>query len=193
MVCAIGYLAGLPPTQGMPLATRPTRLPLRHLPLTFLSFPSLPSPCPVRRVMSKELGSTAVYAYTTLISVLICVPLALIAEGSSLTAGIQAAIAKVGATQFWGDLFAVGMLYHLYNQVRGRGRGEKGRGVGGTGEVVVDGQRGVGWKWRWGTKACSRSGCCKCAIARRPSVEQQHGVIRMPSWCHGRNTSACSA
>lgn len=80
--------------------------------------------------MSKELGSTAVYAYTTLISVLICVPLALIAEGSSLTAGIQAAIAKVGATQFWGDLFAVGMLYHLYNQVRGRGRNGEGGGEG---------------------------------------------------------------
>lgn len=31
--------------------------------------------------MTKSLDSTAVYAYTTLISVIICVPLALIAEG----------------------------------------------------------------------------------------------------------------
>lgn len=69
-----------------------------------------------KMAMSKTLGSTALYAYTTLISVLICVPLALIAEGSTLVAGSQAAIAKVGATRFWGDLFMVGLLYHLYNQ-----------------------------------------------------------------------------
>ena len=67
--------------------------------------------------MSKTLGSTALYAYTTLISVIICVPLALMAEGSTLVAGAEKAIAAVGATRFWGDLFAVGLLYHLYNQV----------------------------------------------------------------------------
>ena len=63
------------------------------------------------------MGSTALYAYTTLISVIICVPLALMAEGSTLVAGAEKAIAAVGATRFWGDLFAVGLLYHLYNQV----------------------------------------------------------------------------
>jgi hypothetical protein len=47
------------------------------------------------RAMTKSLDSTAVYAYTTLISVLICTPLALLAEGSGLVAGAQAAIAKV--------------------------------------------------------------------------------------------------
>lgn len=69
-----------------------------------------------KMAMSKDLGSTCVYAYTTLISVIICTPLALMAEGGSLKAGADAAIAKVGATQFWGDLFMVGLLYHLYNQ-----------------------------------------------------------------------------
>lgn len=67
--------------------------------------------------MTKTLDSTAVYAYTTLISVLICVPLALMAEGSMLMDGMNAAIAKVGAQRFWFDLFMVGLLYHLYNQV----------------------------------------------------------------------------
>ena len=71
-----------------------------------------------KMAMSKTLGSTALYAYTTLISVIICVPLALLAEGSTLIEGGKAAIAAVGATRFWGDLFAVGLLYHLYNQVR---------------------------------------------------------------------------
>lgn len=44
----------------------------------------------------------------------------------------------------------------------------------------MGGQRGVGWKWRWGTKACSRSGCSRCVIAGQPSVEQQHGAIACP-------------
>ncbi|GAX83747.1 hypothetical protein CEUSTIGMA_g11172.t1 [Chlamydomonas eustigma] len=69
-----------------------------------------------KMAMSKTLSSTALYAYTTLISVLICVPLALLAEGSTLVAGANAAIATVGATKFWLDLLAVGLLYHLYNQ-----------------------------------------------------------------------------
>ena len=46
--------------------------------------------------MSKTLSSTALYAYTTLISVLICLPLALIAEGATLQKGIDAAIVAVG-------------------------------------------------------------------------------------------------
>ena len=68
------------------------------------------------------MGSTSLYAYTTLISVIICIPLALLAEGSTLMAGANAAIAAVGATRFYGDLLAVGLLYHLYNQVRIRGQ-----------------------------------------------------------------------
>lgn len=69
-----------------------------------------------KMAMTATLNSTNLYAYTTFISVLICTPLALLAEGAGLKAGAEAAIAKVGATQFWGDLFMVGLLYHLYNQ-----------------------------------------------------------------------------
>lgn len=64
----------------------------------------------------KNLDSTAIYAYTTLMSVLICVPAALIAEGSRLPAGIDAALTK--DPNFYFSLFMVGLLYHLYNQVR---------------------------------------------------------------------------
>lgn len=35
---------------------------------------------------------------------------------SHIATGVETAIAKVGATRFWGDLFMVGLLYHLYNQ-----------------------------------------------------------------------------
>eukprot|EP00197_Chlamydomonas_leiostraca_P002462 CAMPEP_0202857102 /NCGR_PEP_ID=MMETSP1391-20130828/167_1 /ASSEMBLY_ACC=CAM_ASM_000867 /TAXON_ID=1034604 /ORGANISM="Chlamydomonas leiostraca, Strain SAG 11-49" /LENGTH=391 /DNA_ID=CAMNT_0049535861 /DNA_START=15 /DNA_END=1190 /DNA_ORIENTATION=+ len=69
-----------------------------------------------KMAMTKSLASTSLYAYTTLISVLICVPLALIAEGSTLMKGVEVAIAKVGAQRFYTDLFLVGLLYHLYNQ-----------------------------------------------------------------------------
>ena len=67
--------------------------------------------------MSKTLNSTNLYAYTTLISVIICTPLALLMEGGALTKGIETAITKVGANQFYLDLLMVGLLYHLYNQV----------------------------------------------------------------------------
>ncbi|CAD7704568.1 unnamed protein product [Ostreobium quekettii] len=63
-----------------------------------------------------NLDSTAVYAYTTLISVFFCLPLALIIEGPTLKAGAKAAIAKVGAQTFYTSLLAVGLFYHLYNQ-----------------------------------------------------------------------------
>ncbi|KAJ9523731.1 hypothetical protein QJQ45_020166, partial [Haematococcus lacustris] len=69
-----------------------------------------------KMAMTKALNSTSVYAYTTLVSVIICVPLALLAEGSQLAEGVRVAIAKVGAQRFYTDLVAVGMLYHLYNQ-----------------------------------------------------------------------------
>ena len=66
--------------------------------------------------MTKTLDSTAVYAYTTLISALICVPFAIFFEGAQLAAGAEKAIAAVGAQRFWFDLGMVGLLYHLYNQ-----------------------------------------------------------------------------
>ena len=64
----------------------------------------------------KDLDSTALYAYTTLVSVLICVPAALIVEGKHLSAGIDKALAK--NPNFYWALLSVGLLYHLYNQVR---------------------------------------------------------------------------
>lgn len=69
-----------------------------------------------KAAMTKTLDSTAVYAYTTLISMVICVPIALAMEGPQLAAGAAAAIQKVGEQRFYLDLLGVGMLYHLYNQ-----------------------------------------------------------------------------
>ena len=63
----------------------------------------------------KDLSSTAIYAWTTLISVLICVPGALIFEGPRLKAGIDVALKK--DPNFYMSLLTVGLLYHLYNQV----------------------------------------------------------------------------
>jgi drug/metabolite transporter (DMT)-like permease len=64
----------------------------------------------------KNLGSTGVYAYTTLISVFICAPGVFIFEGAKLAAGVDNAIAILGAQAFYTRLLAVGLLYHLYNQ-----------------------------------------------------------------------------
>eukprot|EP01024_Parvocaulis_polyphysoides_P000471 TRINITY_DN10118_c0_g1_i1.p1 TRINITY_DN10118_c0_g1~~TRINITY_DN10118_c0_g1_i1.p1 ORF type:complete len:208 (-),score=34.73 TRINITY_DN10118_c0_g1_i1:391-984(-) len=64
----------------------------------------------------KNLDGTAIYAYTTLISCFICAPGIFFFEGATLKAGIDAAIAKVGAATFYRSLFLVGILYHLYNQ-----------------------------------------------------------------------------
>ena len=72
----------------------------------------------VRRAMGsiKDLDSTAIYAYTTLISVLICVPAALFFEGPHLRAAADKAAAA--HPDFYFSLFLVGLLYHLYNQAR---------------------------------------------------------------------------
>ena len=64
----------------------------------------------------KDLDSTAIYAYTTLISVLICVPAALFFEGPYLRAAADKAVAA--HPDFYFSLFLVGLLYHLYNQAR---------------------------------------------------------------------------
>jgi Tpt phosphate/phosphoenolpyruvate translocator len=64
----------------------------------------------------KNLGSTALYAYTTVISVVLCAPLALIMEGKALPEGIKTAVATLGWAKFSTYLFAVGLFYHLYNQ-----------------------------------------------------------------------------
>ena len=64
----------------------------------------------------KDLDSTAIYAWTTLISVLICVPGAIIFEGGALKDGITKA--AEAHPDFYYKLAAVGLLYHLYNQAR---------------------------------------------------------------------------
>ena len=63
----------------------------------------------------KGLDSTGIYAYTTLISTLICVPAALIMEGPYLKAAADKAVAA--HPNFYTQLAVVGLLYHLYNQV----------------------------------------------------------------------------
>ena len=63
----------------------------------------------------KGLDSTGIYAYTTLISALICVPAALIMEGPYLKAAADRALAA--HPNFYTQLALVGLLYHLYNQV----------------------------------------------------------------------------
>ena len=62
----------------------------------------------------KNLDSTAIYAWTTLISVLICVPAAAVFEGPALKAGVEKALEA--NPNFWYALGGVGLLYHLYNQ-----------------------------------------------------------------------------
>lgn len=64
----------------------------------------------------KNFSSTNNYAYTSLISMFICAPLALIFEGGNLVAGAKSAMAAMGVANFWFQLFLVGILYHLYNQ-----------------------------------------------------------------------------
>uniref|UniRef100_A0A1D1YFA4 Triose phosphate/phosphate translocator, chloroplastic n=1 Tax=Anthurium amnicola TaxID=1678845 RepID=A0A1D1YFA4_9ARAE len=65
-----------------------------------------------------DMDSTNVYAYISIIALIVCIPPAIIAEGPQLLQhGFKDAIAKVGLTKFLSDLFWVGMFYHLYNQI----------------------------------------------------------------------------
>ncbi|KAH9772420.1 triose phosphate/phosphate translocator TPT [Citrus sinensis] len=75
-----------------------------------------------RSIYSKKamtgMDSTNVYAYTSIIALLFCIPPAVLIEGPQLMQyGFKAAIAKVGLFKFLSDLFWIGMFYHLYNQV----------------------------------------------------------------------------
>ncbi|KAI8112558.1 hypothetical protein M9434_003879 [Picochlorum sp. BPE23] len=63
----------------------------------------------------KDLGSTAIYAWTTLISCFICIPGVLLCE-SSVFEAIKQQVAEKGAVEFAMPLASVGLLYHLYNQ-----------------------------------------------------------------------------
>ncbi|CAI5996860.1 unnamed protein product [Closterium sp. NIES-65] len=75
-----------------------------------------------RNVFSKKamvgMDSTNLYAYISILSLLYCIPPAILMEGPKLLAGgFTDAIAKVGLTKFLSDLFWVGVFYHLYNQL----------------------------------------------------------------------------
>lgn len=65
-----------------------------------------------------DMDSTNLYAYISIIALIVCIPPAIILEGPQLMkCGFNDAIAKVGMTKFVSDLFWVGMFYHLYNQL----------------------------------------------------------------------------
>ncbi|KAK9131900.1 hypothetical protein Scep_011428 [Stephania cephalantha] len=65
-----------------------------------------------------DMDSTNVYAYISIIALIVCIPPAIIIEGPTLLKhGFNDAIAKVGLTKFVTDLFWVGLFYHLYNQL----------------------------------------------------------------------------
>jgi solute carrier family 35 protein E1 len=65
-----------------------------------------------------DMDSTNIYAYISIIALIVCIPPALILEGPTLLkTGFNDAIAQVGLVKFVSDLFWVGMFYHLYNQV----------------------------------------------------------------------------
>ncbi|KAF6143761.1 hypothetical protein GIB67_031068 [Kingdonia uniflora] len=65
-----------------------------------------------------DMDSTNLYAYISIIALIVCIPPALIVEGPQLMKfGFSDAIAKVGLNKFLLDLFWVGMFYHLYNQL----------------------------------------------------------------------------
>ncbi|KAF9624172.1 hypothetical protein IFM89_008110 [Coptis chinensis] len=75
-----------------------------------------------RSIYSKKamtgMDSTNVYAYTSIIALIVCIPPALLIEGPQLMQhGFRDAIAKVGLYKFLSDLFWIGMFYHLYNQL----------------------------------------------------------------------------
>ncbi|KAJ0081921.1 hypothetical protein Patl1_10642 [Pistacia atlantica] len=65
-----------------------------------------------------DMDSTNIYAYISIIALIVCIPPAIIVEGPQLVKhGFADAIAKVGMVKFVSDLFWVGMFYHLYNQL----------------------------------------------------------------------------
>ncbi|KAJ7968612.1 Triose phosphate/phosphate translocator, chloroplastic [Quillaja saponaria] len=65
-----------------------------------------------------DMDSTNIYAYISIIALIVCIPPALIVEGPQLIKhGFNDAITKVGLVKFVSDLFWVGMFYHLYNQL----------------------------------------------------------------------------
>ncbi|TVU18574.1 hypothetical protein EJB05_34681 [Eragrostis curvula] len=65
-----------------------------------------------------DMDSTNLYAYISIIALIVCIPPAVIIEGPQLLQhGFKDAIAKVGLKKLISDFLLVGLFYHLYNQV----------------------------------------------------------------------------
>ncbi|KAM0867974.1 hypothetical protein ACQ4PT_041639 [Festuca glaucescens] len=65
-----------------------------------------------------DMDSTNLYAYISIIALIVCIPPAIIIEGPQLVQhGFKDAIAKVGLTKLVSNIFLAGLFYHLYNQV----------------------------------------------------------------------------
>ncbi|KAK1693896.1 hypothetical protein QYE76_010593 [Lolium multiflorum] len=65
-----------------------------------------------------DMDSTNLYAYISIIALIVCIPPAIIIEGPQLMQhGFKDAIAKVGLTKLVSNIFLAGLFYHLYNQV----------------------------------------------------------------------------
>ncbi|EMS59463.1 Triose phosphate/phosphate translocator TPT, chloroplastic [Triticum urartu] len=65
-----------------------------------------------------DMDSTNLYAYISIIALIVCIPPALIIEGPQLVQhGFKDAIAKVGLAKLVSNIFLAGLFYHLYNQV----------------------------------------------------------------------------
>lgn len=67
--------------------------------------------------LSKELNSTNQYIHLSIVSLLWCIPPIFMLEATKLWPAMQAAAASHGTIPFLGDLFFVGLTYHLYNQL----------------------------------------------------------------------------
>ncbi|KAF8666970.1 hypothetical protein HU200_053137 [Digitaria exilis] len=64
------------------------------------------------------MDSTNLYAYISIIALIVCIPPAIIIDGPKLVQyGFKDAIAKVGLAKLISNFFVVGLFYHLYNQV----------------------------------------------------------------------------
>nr|CAB3459766.1 unnamed protein product [Digitaria exilis] len=75
-----------------------------------------------RSIYSKKamtgMDSTNLYAYISIIALIVCIPPAIIIDGPKLVQyGFKDAIAKVGLAKLISNFFVVGLFYHLYNQV----------------------------------------------------------------------------
>jgi len=112
------YLSLLPVILGVAIASA-TELSFTWL--GFLTAMSSNVAFSARAIFSKKLMSKMsplnLYNWVTIVALLFCLPFAFYFEGSTLSAGIQQAIALKGKKEFLMALASVGFYYHMYNQV----------------------------------------------------------------------------